>query len=462
MAVPVIADAASCNGRFSNSTFFPTGAGNIYRVGGSHDPTETVTFTIASGVMSTLSIQLEGGAMLCSTPAACDGYVFTATAAQDYFFSISGKAGGGANAVVNANCQAASTGPDTDGGSGQPPAQGGSAAPLQSGQSALQQSAAVKGLQNAINGGRLPTSTIGGASGSAGGLPVTVAPTGGLGGSNGLDLGFSSSGLPTNANTPGASSALSVWTQMRFTQLTSDDTGIEGPVLDVRVGLEYEAASGVTVGGHGSFMAADVSSVPLSTNIEETRFGGGMHVRLDLLDNISATADVMYEAGTADITSFGASGSAGVSRLAASASLQGSFVVNSFVLSPRGSVGVIWHERDSYTNSAGTVVGVDRDTEMTGLIGLRAGYPVAMEEGIFETVTPFIDASLFYFSEGDTDLFTVTGTTINDSTIGGGLEAGLEFEIAGGGAMGFSAGLTGIGRDTMGLTAAAHLQLPLN
>lgn len=325
---------------------------------------------------------------------------------------------------------------------------------------AQNQASTLNGIINNLGSGRLPLSTALPDGTQAGGGLLAVAPANGNVDLGSTDISFNTANL--NAHERGGASALSVWSQLRFTQLTSDRTGIEGPVFDGRIGLEYEVDKGVYVGGHASFLYADVESTTLSTSVEEARFGGGLHVRLDLDENLSATVNAMAEAGNADIVSFGGSGSANVARLALIGSLNGVYDIEGFIVAPRVAAGIVYHRRSGYTNSFGTTIASDNRGEFYGNVGTQVGYAFATGDVTVPTVTPYLDLGLTYKSDDDADMFTTTGSVINDKALSGSVQLGVNASIAGDGFVALQGGVLGLGRDTYGWTGTASVNIPLN
>lgn len=487
-----VAENGSCNGRMNSNTF--TSGSSMAIQGGSHLAGEVTTFSVstispveevpelkpsgrvsASAVSMTditpimfafkLSIIVEGpGVMLslCDGPG-CDGASFTAPTDGDFRFTVAGAVKGRGSLTVNSQCSPQTTGPDEDLGAEAPATEETeeTAEPAAVPETAAERerrtgqiASNVNGFQNNISAGRMPImpNTSGG-----------ITPIGlGSNSQQGIELGLSNSGRKSQLDGgSGGATGLSVFTNVRFTQLTgTGDTDIEGPILEGRLGAKQEFAGGLAIGAYLSLLSADIESTPLATEVEENRYGGAVFVQMQIDDDLSAALTGFYEVGSADIVSLGASGSADTSRFALTASLQGDFDLAPVVVQPRAELGFFSESRDSYVDSAGATIAGRDETNVLGSLALRVGYPIMLNEGFVISLTPFADAAMQYYGGSDEDLVTTTGTRISDSALSGSIEAGVQMELAGGGMFVAQGGMVGIGRQSTGFSGRLALQVP--
>ncbi|MEM7210287.1 MAG: autotransporter outer membrane beta-barrel domain-containing protein, partial [Pseudomonadota bacterium] len=481
-ATAQVAPNGSCNGRFQTGSFVSAGA---ISHGGSHLAGETTSFSVSvmldmlrlgskpesSQTVRPIKMSRIGLSIVASGPGVmtticenegCNGASFTAPVDGDFRFTVSVFPDKGSRVEVSSQCTALTTGPDEDEGMGAAaPETEEKPAPVveeEEEEKEEEETAAeierrtgqiasnVNGFQNNISAGRMPImpNTSGG-----------ITPIGlGSNSQQGIELGLSNSGRKSQLDGgSGGATGLSVFTNVRFTQLTgTGDTDIEGPILEGRLGAKQEFAGGLAIGAYLSLLSADIESTPLATEVEENRYGGAVFVQMQIDDDLSAALTGFYEVGSADIVSLGASGSADTSRFALTASLQGDFDLAPVVVQPRAELGFFSESRDSYVDSAGATIAGRDETNVLGSLALRVGYPVMLNEGFVISLTPFADAAMQYYGGSDEDLVTTTGTRISDSALSGSIEAGVQMELAGGGMFVAQGGMVGIGRQSTGFS----------
>jgi len=322
-AAAQVAENGSCNGRTNSNTF--TSRSSVAIQGGSHLAGEVTTFSVSSMIPTDVTRTSGTTAMYDLTPMrkglfslsisvtgpgvnlgvceglSCNGASFTAPADGNFQFSVAvGLGEEGGSVTVSSQCTPLSTGPDEDLGA---EAQSEPTQTDDREQRAIQTSSNVTGVQNNISAGRMPimpnTSPV---------KPNSIRV---FFGQQGIELGLSNSGRKSHLASGHGDTGLTVFTNVRFTQLTgTDSTDIEGPILEGRLGAKQELGGGLAVGAYLSLLTADIESTPLATEVEENRFGGAIFLQMQLDDGLSAALTGFYEVGSADITSQGATGSA--------------------------------------------------------------------------------------------------------------------------------------------------------
>ncbi|MEM9060888.1 MAG: autotransporter outer membrane beta-barrel domain-containing protein [Pseudomonadota bacterium] len=489
LAAAQVAPNGSCNGRINENTFFTPG---IAQQGGSHLAGETTTFSVqllrmmelppqdiptaleqsartfkANGATSmietspinplfSLSISVSGPGVnltLCDAEA-CNGASFTAPADGDFRFSVS-VLSPEIPVSVTGVCTALETPPNDDIVEGEPPEEVGAEAPTGGGSEPDRTGVIagnVDGIHNNLEAARMPTW------GEASDSIVEVGRNSSA--MNGVDFSISSAGLQSQLD-DSAASPFSVWTRARFTQLDDDDSQIEGPIFEGRVGAEYSFSDDLKAGAFGSFLTADIESTLLSTSVDETRYGGGAYLRVRLDDNVQGMLSGFYEAGNADITSFGGTGSADVDRLRLTVLVNARYGVGDFVWEPRVEAGYYRQTRDEYTDSLGRVIPERELNDLHAAFGSRFAYPVAMDEGFVTLLTPFVDFGFQYLGGSDQDLITANGSFIlEDREYSASIEGGFEAGFVGGGSLIAQIGVVGLGRQATGFTGRLFVDVP--
>ena len=479
MVAQTAAANGSCNGRGQMGT---SGNNTIaFFHGGSHLAGETTTWTVPSGSAAppaVLTITPEGSNEVLCSGTACDGFSFTAPSDGDFTFRVETKAAPGSSFSIQAFCLPNMTGVDDDadqkGDNGDTSSGGddtasdsgsGSSSSGSSGSSQAQSIAQrLSYVGGAIQSARLP-GTIPGPQQST--QPMTI-------GQNAASFFWSSdqAALPQGvfaADSPGvfddtfgvpSTSPFNIWVQGRITAAHGDVSDLRGEVFEGRLGLGYAFTPALTAGIYVSGLAADVRSVPLATEVRDQRLGGGLYATALIADMVSASAQVSYEQGEADITASGATGSADVERIAASISVSGTFNAGAVDLSPYAQAGYVNEERDAYVDSLGRAIVGDRDEYAHGALGLRVSRRFEPAEGGLVAVSPFVDGAVHAFSNTATLATTVGGRTISDGNVWGVVSAGVEGEMAGGGTVSFSAGMTGIGNDSRAFFGQFGIRIP--
>ncbi len=418
------------------------------------DVTTSGTFTGEGNVSVDLNVNEGRVIKVCQGAQSCNGASFTAQSDINITVTISGKPDTGV-ATVRVACTPASTGNDDDAD------QKGDGLGLNETRDVLQDVLNQVSRLMSPNAATLAGLALGDGFNFNQGMTQLVSNDQDQGmkllgalGQDHIAIGFEQKLNASAGQSLSGGSGNAVLGNVRYYNLSGE---IDGNAWQGQIGYRHNLAADRTLTVYGTYRDSDVDADNFGVAIEEESYGAGAIYQGITANGLTYSVMLQYETGDADILANAATGETDVNRFTGAIGLRREHLYKSFIVKPRIVAGIVSLERETYTDSAATVIDGETSDDFFAEAGLRIA-PQDVAEGALNW---FFDGSVDYADETLDGSRNLSGNKISESHWAGNLEAGLRFMLDNGSELALSAGGRGLGRESRAAFGNARLTVPL-
>lgn len=219
----------------------------------------------------------------------------------------------------------------------------------------------------------------------------------------------------------------------------------DGHAADLAAGAYFNAGSGFVLGGLFRVRDAEAKSSTLSSKLDTTGVGAGLHSTYVLTPELSASGFAFYEFSDNDINTTGGTGSYDAEQLTLSGRLNGKFLAGPWSFEPGASVTYAHVDRDGYTNSGGTRVSGGTTERGQLAFGPTVRYHKRIDDGTVGSISPYLAVNgVWNFIKAD-DTTLANGAVIQGDELLARFNGGLSVNLVNGIQVSLSGGYSGFG-----------------
>ena len=251
-----------------------------------------------------------------------------------------------------------------------------------------------------------------------------------------------------------------LWSRVGFS-IIDGSVGRTGLAGNVQVGGVKAITPHVDLGGFVSGFSGTVNSSILNSSTSTLGLGGGTYLKFVLNENLTGGVSAFYERSNSDINIGGVTGSYAHDLLSVDASLSGQYKAGVIDIAPSANLNWTYSNRNAYTNSASVVVPASINNQLAADASVVISRTFLVLEGTLHSVTPRIGGGVTFNAVGLDPINISGGNSIIESRLTGALNAGVDMDFLGGGAVNLNLGINGIGGSTRSYSASISLNFPI-
>jgi hypothetical protein len=265
-------------------------------------------------------------------------------------------------------------------------------------------------------------------------------------GSTDRNLRFSSKNIDLGGN-----GSTQLWLDGQYSIL-SGSADRDGHVASVRVGLVQTVNPNIDLGFYVSYLSAQTTQTGPGSEIESEGIGFGAYSKFEFSNGVVGGVSVFHEESDNVSIIGGATGHFNRSYTSFEASIEHSYLVSGWRITPAFTVGSVTSARSGFTDNTGAVVSALTETYSTATAEVDFVRTFGVDWNSVEEVTVFGGLAANYHDQ--TDRVFANGTVISNGGTSGSIDAGATLFMNGGGAFRFQIGTSGLGTDTRATTAS--------
>ncbi len=253
---------------------------------------------------------------------------------------------------------------------------------------------------------------------------------------------------------------LHLWSRVGFSAIDGSlgRTGLAG---NVQVGVVKAISPHVDLGGFVSGFSGSVNSSSLNSSTGTLGLGVGAYVKFALDENLDGGVSAFYERSNSNINIGGVTGSYARDLVSMDASLSGQYEVGVVDIAPSANLNWTYSNRNAYTNSASVAVPASINNQISADASVVISRTFLVLEGKLHSITPRIGSTVTFNAVGLDTINLSGGNSIVQSRLTGALDAGVDMDFVGGGAVNLNLGVSGIGGSTRSYSASIGLNFPI-